>query len=236
MQERPADRLLARARERFTLHDYHGALHLADELLGGGHAYADAHQLRGVALALLGHPERALEAFDAALAINPRYTDALIHRGIVLNDLGRTEEAAEALARAAVERDGRLGGLPKPVAGRLANLHAELAEAYAEAGLLEDAIREYRRALELGPAFHDLRFRLARHMLAAGHYLDARDELEKVVGARGDFDDARATLGLARYLAGDADGAREVWRACRERRPEDARIGAYLAMVDRIPR
>ena len=236
MQERPADRLLARARERFTLHDYHGALHLAEELLGGGHAYADAHQLRGVALALLGHPERALDAFDAALAINPRYTDALIHRGIVLNDLGRTEEAAEALARAAEERDGRLGGLPKPVAGQLANLHGELAEAYAEAGLLEDAIREYRRALELGPNFHDLRFRLARHMLAAGHYLDARDELEKVVNARADFDDARATLGLARYLAGDADGAREVWRACRDRRPEDARIGAYLAMVERIPR
>ena len=236
MQERPADRLLARARERFTLHDYHGALHLADELLGGGHAYADAHQLRGLALALLGHPERALEAFDAALAINPGYTDALVHRGIVLSDLGRTEEAADALARAAAERDGRLGGLQRPVAGRLANLHSELAEAYADAGLLEDAIREYRRALELGPAFHDLRFRLARHMLAAGHYLDARDELERVMAARPEFDDARATLGLARYLAGDADGAREVWRACRERRPDDARLGAYLAMVERIPR
>jgi tetratricopeptide (TPR) repeat protein len=236
MQERPADRVLARARERFTLHDYHGALHLADELLGTGHAYADAHHLRGLALALLGHPERALEAFDAALAINPGYTDALVHRGIVLSDLGRTEEAADALARAAAERDGRLGGLQRPVAGRLANLHAELAEAYADAGLLEDAIREYRRALELGPAFHDLRFRLARHMLAAGHYLDARDELERVMAARPEFDDARATLGLARYLAGDADGAREVWRACRERRPDDARLGAYLAMVERIPR
>jgi tetratricopeptide (TPR) repeat protein len=236
MQERPADRLLARARERFTLHDYHGALHLADELLSGGHAYADAHQLRGLALALLGHPERALDAFDAALAINPRYTDALVHRGIVLSDLGRIDEAADALARAAAERDGRLGGLTRPVAGRLANLHAELAEAYADAGLLEDAIREYRRALELGPAFHDLRFRLARHMLAAGHYLDARDELERVMAARPEFDDARVTLGLARYLAGDADGAREVWRDCRERRPDDARLGAYLAMVDRIPR
>jgi hypothetical protein len=73
-------------------------------------------------------------------------------------------------------------------------------------------------------------------MLAAGHYLDARDELEKVVSARAEFDDAHATLGLARYLAGDADGAREVWRACRERRPDDARLGAYLAMVERIPR
>ena len=235
MQERPADRLLARARERFSLQDYHGTLHLADELLAGGHLYADAHQLRGLALALLGHPDRAVEAFDAALAINPRYTDALVHRGIVLSDLGRTEEAADSLGRAAAERDGRIGGIARPVAGRLANLHAELGEAYADAGLLEDAIREYRRALELGPAYHDLRLRLARHMLAAGHALDARDELERVMAVRPEFDDARATLGMARYLSGDAEGAREVWRVCRERRPGDARLGAYLAMVERIP-
>ena len=235
MQERPADRLLARARERFTLQDYYGALHLVDELIESGHSYADAHQLRGLALALLGYGERALAAFDAALAINPRYTDALIHRGIVLSDLGRTDEAAQSLARAAAERNGRIGNLTAPVAGRLANLHAELGEAYADAGLLEDAIREYRRALELGPTYHDLRLRLARHMLAAGHYLDARDELERVTAARPQFEDAGATLGLARYLSGDADGAREVWRACRARRPDDARLGAYLAMVERIP-
>jgi tetratricopeptide (TPR) repeat protein len=235
MQEQPADRLLARARERFGLQDYHGTLYLLDELIEGGHAYADAHQLRGVALALLGHTERALAAFDAALAINPRYTDALVHRGIVLSDLGRTDEAADSLARAAAERNGRLGHLAPPVAGRLANLHAELGEAYADAGLLEDAIREYRRALELGPTYHDLRLRLARHMLAAGHHLDARDELERITTARPDFEDARATLGLARYLSGDADGARELWRTCRERRPDDARIGAYLAMAERIP-
>jgi hypothetical protein len=72
-------------------------------------------------------------------------------------------------------------------------------------------------------------------MLAAGHHLDARDELERITAARPDFEDARATLGLARYLSGDADGARELWRTCRERRPDDARIGAYLAMAERIP-
>jgi tetratricopeptide (TPR) repeat protein len=236
MQERPADRLLARARERFALQDYHGTLHLVDELIESGHRYADAHQLRGLALALLGYAERAVAAFDAALAINPRYSDALVHRGIVLSDLGRTEEAAQSLARAGEERDGRIGNLTRPVTGRLANLHAELGEAYADAGLLEDAIREYRRALELGPTYHDLRLRLARHMLAAGHYLDARDELERITAVRPDFEEARTTLGLARYLSGDADGAREMWQACRQRRPDDARLAAYLAMADRIPR
>ena len=46
----------------------------------------------------------------------------------------------------------------------------------------------------------------------------------------------RTTLGLARYLSGDTDGARAVWRDCRERLPDDARVDAYLAMVERVPR
>jgi hypothetical protein len=40
-------------------------------------------------------------------------------------------------------------------------------------------------------------------------------------------------LGLACYLAGDGLAARAVWGACRERRPEDPRVEAYLAMLDR---
>jgi hypothetical protein len=54
-----------------------------------------------------------------------------------------------------------------------------------------------------------------------------------VVAARPNFVDAEAALGLARYLSGDADGAREVWASCLARRPENARVEAYLAMVGR---
>jgi hypothetical protein len=40
-------------------------------------------------------------------------------------------------------------------------------------------------------------------------------------------------LGLAHYLSGDALGAREIWRNCLSRRPENARVDAYLAMLGR---
>ena len=111
-----------------------------------------------------------------------------------------------------------------------------MGEAYADAGAPHDAVFEYRRALSLGPDFHDLRYRLGRHLVAAGRYLEAREELERVLRVRPDFDEARTTLGLARYLSGDTDGARAVWRDCRDRLPDDARIDAYLAMVERVPR
>jgi tetratricopeptide (TPR) repeat protein len=229
-----SDQLMARARARFAAGDNYGTVHVLAELETAGHAYADAHQLRGVALALLGHTDRALEAFDAALALNPGYVEALIHRGLVLGDLGRSEEANACFAQAA-EANAPQAGFPRQVAARLANQHAELGEAYAEAGALDRAIEQYRAALELGPAFHDLRYRLGRHLLAAGRALEAREELERVVAAEPDLLPARIALGLVRYLSGDADGAREIWSDCGDAGKGDARVSALLAMVERVP-
>jgi tetratricopeptide (TPR) repeat protein len=234
MQEN-GDTRLARARERFALGDYNGTAFMLDELIAAGNAYADAHQLRGVALALLGQPTRALDAFDAALALNPRYVEALIHRGVVAGDLGRTEEAVELFRRAAAEDAPAEQGLSRQTCGRLANLHADLADAYADAGALDTAIEQYRRALELGPEYHDLRLRLGRVLLRAARHLEAREELERVVAARPGLAEAMTALGLARYLSGDAAGAQDIWLACRARRPDDRRLDAYLAMVERVP-
>ncbi|HEV7367018.1 MAG TPA: tetratricopeptide repeat protein [Gemmatimonadales bacterium] len=225
--------LLARARERFVVQDYYGAVHLLESVVDSGRAFADVHHLLGVSLSLLGQAQRALEELGRALELNPRYVEALIHRGLVLNELGRIDEAEEAFNQAAANIDKPSGGLPAPVAAQLANRHADLAETYAGAGALDRAIEEYQRALQLGPGFHDLRYRMARVLLEAGRALEAREALEAVLQARPSFVDAQAALGLAHYLSGDAAGAREVWQACLSRRPENARVEAYLAMLNR---
>src|SRR2546422_6762733 len=69
-------------------------------------------------------------------------------------------------------------------------------------------------------------------LLQAGRALDAREHFEIIVRARPTYLDAAAMLGLACYLAGDGLGAKQVWEACRDRRPEDPRVEAYLA-IDR---
>jgi tetratricopeptide (TPR) repeat protein len=231
-----AEQLLIHARERFALQDYYGAVHLLEEVVERGRAFADVHHLLGVSLSLLGQPERALEEFDRALGLNPRYLEALIHRGLVLSELGRVEDAEETFRRAAAAESPAVAGLPGALASSLANRHAELGEAYADAGIFAEAIAQYERALELGPDFHDLRYRLARLLLEAGRALEAREVLERVVAMRPNFVDAQAALGLARYLSGDAGGAREVWTACLAQRPENARVEAYLAMMERATR
>ncbi|MEO6067739.1 MAG: tetratricopeptide repeat protein [Gemmatimonadales bacterium] len=221
------------ARERFALQDYYGAVHLLEEVLATGRAFADAHHLLGLCRSLLGQQEQALAAFDTAVQLNPRYVEAHIHRGLVLNQLGRTAEAEESFRRASALEGPRTGRFSPHVSARLANQHAALGEAYAEAGALADAVEQYRKAVELGPAFIDLRYRLARLMLDAGNPLGAREELDRVLQARPGFVEAQASLGLAHYLAGDAAEARRVWREALERQPENTRVEAYLAMMDR---
>jgi tetratricopeptide (TPR) repeat protein len=229
------DHLLAQARERFAVQDYYGAAHLLEEVLESGRSFADVHHLLGLCLALLGHRERAMAQFEQALALNPRYIEANIHRGILLNELGRAEEAEAAFRAATSHGEEGVAGFSRPVAARLANLHAQVGEAYAEAGSLPEAIEQFRRAVTLGPAFHDLRYRLARLLLEAGRPLEAREELEAILAEHPDFLDAAASLGLAHYLAGDASAARTVWAGCQQRRPPDARVDAYLAMAQRLP-
>jgi len=227
------EHLVAQARERFQLQDYYGAIHLLEEVLSSGRAFADAHHLLGVSYGLIGQPERALGHIDEALELNPNYVEALIHRALVLNQLGREIEADASLRKAGQISAEAQHGYPTYVAAKLANLHAALADAYAEAGGVSDAIDQYGQALALGPAFHDLRYKLGRVLLEAGRALDAREQFETIVRARPNYLDAAAMLGLACYLSGDGLAARDVWRACRDRRPEDPRVEAYLAMLER---
>jgi tetratricopeptide (TPR) repeat protein len=228
-----ADHLVTQARERFTLQDYYGAIHFLNDVVAMGHHFADVHHLLGLCQSMLGQPEDAVREFERALELNPRYLEAHIHRGIILNELGRLEDAHRSFEAAGRAEEVTMAGLPAHVAGCLANQHAALGEAYAEAGAMEEAINQYRRAMELGPGFSDLRYRLARLLLESAQTLEARDELERIVEERPNFVDAQAALGLARFLSGDAGGAAEVWKECLARRPENVRVEAYLAMLGR---
>lgn len=227
--------LIGSARERFAARDYYGALLCLEDLAGSARSYADVHHLRGLCLTMLERNEEALAEFDRAIALNPRYLEAQLHRGLVLNQMGRSTEAAAAFEAARASEGEPIQGLPAQVAARFANEHARLGEQYAESGAIHEAIGQYRRAVELGPAFHDLRLRLARLMIEAGNPLGARDELDQVLAIRPDWTEARVQLGLARYLAGDVSGAQQTWQTCQAERPDMEWVGAYLAMVDRIP-
>jgi len=227
------EHLVNQARERFQLGDYYGTIHLIEDVVATGRAFADAHHLLGLSYSLVGQHDKALEELDEALDLNPRYVEALVHRALVLNQLGREDEADAALRRAGQVGSDAQRGFAGHVAAKLANHHASLGDAYVEAGGLGEGIEQYQAALALGPGFHDLRYKLGRLFLEAGRVLEAREQFEVIVRDRPNFLDASAMLGLACYLSGDGLTARRVWEDLRERRPEDPRVEAYLGMLDR---
>lgn len=233
MDARP-DRQVARAKERFDAGDAYGAIHLLREVVATGKAFADAHHLLGLAYAMVGQREAALEEFDRALELNPRYVEAHLNRAVILNDLGRSADASAAFASAqglgAVDHTG----FPSHVASQLANLHAELGEAYVEAEGVAQAIVQFEAAVALRPEFLDLRYRLARLRLGEGDAAGARRDLEAILDARPGYDAARASLGMAYYLLGDRDAARTAWEACRAKSPDDPKVAAYLALLERV--
>jgi len=129
MDVRP-EQLLERAKERFDLQDYFGAIHLLEELIAGGRAFADAHHLLGLAYHLVGQSDRALVSLDQAITLNPRYVEALIHRGVILGEMGRTEEAQQSFDAAHESGSEREDGISRHMASKLANSHAALGEAF----------------------------------------------------------------------------------------------------------
>ena len=230
------DQLLDDAKERFDSQDYFGAIHLLQELVESGRAFADAHHLLGLSFHMVGQSERALDCLNRALKLNPKYVEAQVHRALVLDALGRGAEAADDLARAREISSAVLQGIPATHAAKLANMHAWIGEAYAETGAVDRAIEQYRRALELGPTFHDLRYRLARLLLESGRTKEAQSELEVVIKARPQFYDARATLGLVAYATGDNSTAGKIWNTLRKERPDEPKVRAYLSMLERAGR
>jgi len=233
MDARP-DHLVALAKERLDGGDPHGAVHVLTELVRTGRAFADAHNLLGTALAMLGRREDALVEFDHALTLNPRYVDAMLNRAVTLSDVGRSEEATEAFRAAQVLGAVDHTGFPSNVASLLANLHAELAEAYLEAGGAAQAIQQLEAAVALRPEFVDLRYRLARLYLDGGRVERARLELEGITALRPKFTDGWASLGMARYLLKDIAGARAAWEEGRRLAPSDARFGPLLGLLSRV--
>lgn len=233
MDTRP-DMMLKTARERFAAGDAHGAIHLLTDLVKTGQAYADAHNLFGLSLAMVNRREEALGEFDLALKLNPRYVDAHLNRAITLSDLGRSDEAADSFKSAQDLGQVDHTGFSAPAASRLANIHAELAEAYIEAGGQKEAIAQLEAAATLRPEFSDLRYRLARLYMEEGRYERARLELEGIVALRPQMVDAWVSLGMARYLLKDQPQAKAAWEEGRRVAPKDPRIAACLALLKRV--
>jgi tetratricopeptide (TPR) repeat protein len=222
---------LALGRGYYLKKEYGLAEQYLTQVVERNQSFADVYNMLGVIYHDQGQYQKALRAFEAALRIKPGYTEAALNLAVTYNDTGKYREAQE-VYRHALSRSGvKEGRLDRFVQGKLANMYADVGDVWLSSGMYAEAIREYRRALELGPAFVDIRAKLAGALRDQGEREQAIEEYEEAVRQSPSYVPARLNLGLALYGAGRKDEAVKQWRAVLEISPGNRNAEMYLGIA-----
>jgi tetratricopeptide (TPR) repeat protein len=218
-------------REHYQNREFERAEPMLRRVLEDSERLADVHDMLGVICHSRGNFVQAEYHFERALSINPSYTEAALNLAVTYNDRGKYEAARQVYARIRNAATNGTLGLDPFARGKIANMHAEIGQAYADAGLMYDAISEYEKAVRLCPDFADLRTKLATLLREVNDLPRARQHYEAAVGARPSYVPARVQLGVTLLSLGETAAAAEHWRRALELDPDNVRAKMYLRMV-----
>ena len=234
MDDQTRDRL-ARGREHYRANEYDLAEPYLRALADADGPFADVYDMLGVIYYQRGRVSDAQVMFERALRINPAYTDAALNLAVTYNDLGKYQEA-KAIYQKMVDASKNAPSRLDPYArGKLANMHADLGAAYRDCGLYAESVREYEKALALGPGFHDIRTQLGATLREMGNLDAAIHTFEQVRLDKPDYIPARLQLGLTLYGLGRRGDALDEWQQILGLEPSNKPAAMYIAMVNGQP-
>jgi tetratricopeptide (TPR) repeat protein len=223
--------LMHLAREHYENREYAEAEPLLMQIVREHQGFADMFNMLGVIQHGHGHFTQAQEMFEHALKINPSYTEAALNLAVTYNDLGKYAQAKEVYAQAIARSRGQPGQLDPFAKGKIANMHARVADAYAGVGMGEEAAREYRKALELCPTFVDIRSKLAATLRDMGDKETAVQEYQLVKQQAPKYLPARVNLGVTLYSLGRKDEAKIEWESVLAEDPANKSCRMYLDIL-----
>ena len=222
--------MLLLGREHYQKRELDKAEQMLRQVVEKEDRLADVHDMLGVICHARGNFAQAEHHFERALSINPGYTEAALNLAVTYNDRGKYEAARQVYARIKGTPTGPIQGLDPFARGKIANMHAEVGQAYSDVGLVREAIAEYEKAVGLCPQFADLRTRLGSLLREVNDLARAREQYEAAVDARPNYVPARVQLGVTLLSLGDVEGASDQWRQVLELEPDNVRAKMYLRM------
>lgn len=223
--------LLLLGREHYAKREYDQAEYLLKQVSEVAHGFADVHNMLGVIAHSRGHFTSAEREFETAVSINPRYTEAQLNLMVTYNDLGKYDQA-RALYGNVRGRD--VSGLQQPdsfARGKIANMHADVSQAYLDAGLPEQATQELERAVVLCPRFADLRTRLGVLYRDAGKTERAREEFQAALSTNPGYTQAQVMLAVLMLTAGEEAQAVKELESVLARDPDNKSAQMYLRIA-----
>lgn len=221
--------LLLLGREHFEHGEYEKAEYLLRQVVTKADRFADVHHMLGIIAHNNGDFIKAESYFERAIQINPHYTEAQLNLMVTYNELGKYDDARRlyAIVRARTQPQK----VDPFVKGRIANLHAQVAQAYIDAGMRRDAVLELEKAISLSPEFADLRVRLGLLYRDIGDIARARTELEAARNVNPKYVHARISLGMLLLGAGEHEAARHEFEAVLELEPDNKSAVMYLRLI-----
>lgn len=221
--------LLLLGREHFERGEYDKAEYLLKQVVAKADHYADVHHMLGVIAHNAGTFERAEGHFEKAIHINPNYTEALLSLMLTYNELGKYDAArrlyAEVRGRTRADASGSF------IKGKLANMHAELAQAYVDAQMPGQAVFELQKAVQHAPEFVDLRVKLGLLYRDMGELGLARQQLEIAREANPHYVHGRLSLGTLLLGAGEHEAARHEFEMVLKLDRENKSAHMYLRLM-----
>lgn len=190
------------------------ALNLLQDEIDSDNAELDTYFLMANIFHSRGELGKAIRAFNKVLEIEPNHTDASISLSVIYNDIGKYEKAKVAFdnANKNVQKKVELGLEDKHIDKKLSTKHLEIAEHYATYGRFEEAISEYKKAVELDPTNFEIRIKMAKSYAKKGFKNKAFEELRKLKSEQPSYIPARMALGLLHYSSGNILEAQTEWQ------------------------
>jgi tetratricopeptide (TPR) repeat protein len=223
--------LLTLGRGYFEKKQYAQAEKFLTQVVEQNQSFADVYNMLGVVYHDQGQFARAQRAFEAALRLNPSYTDAALNLAVIYNDMGKYREAKEVYAAALGRQRSSPNRMDPFVKGKIANMYADIGNVFASSGMLNEAVIEYRRALELGPTFVDIRMKLADVMRDLGDHDGCLKQFDEILTINPNYLPGRVHYGIALYSAGRRGDAIAVWEDVLSRHPGNKSAEMYLNLV-----
>lgn len=225
------DELYDQAMSAFNRREFETAENGFRQILTLHPKFADIHNKLGIIYNQTGRLNLAAKAFQKAIEINPSYTEASLNLAITLSEQGKYEKSRDVFEKAAHLMQSAPKALDPFIRGKIANEHLRVGNIYAEVGLLDDAIEEYRKALRLSPTYADILTQLGIALRDKGAYDAAIKEFNRAKEQNPRFIPARIHLGIAYYSRGFYGLAEQEWREALRLAPDDSAVKTYLSFI-----
>lgn len=223
--------LINLGKEYFDRKEYHLAEKYLQKVVTENANYADVYNLLGVINHIGGRFQNALDSFQKALSINPRYTEALLNLAVLYNDLGEYAKAKSLYTQLKQNNKKKSHDIEPVLKGKLSNLHSEIGDIYRSISMFAFAVEEYKKALHLNPAYHDIRTKLGQALREQGKLKDSEKEFKLVIKANPKYNSARVQLGVTLYTMGKTPAAKKEWQTALKHNPKDQYAQMYLRLL-----